>query len=79
MPSDQGGVNGRVAVGVTGIDLRRRRDQDFDGLQVPVAAGEVQRRVVVRQQAFVDDRSVHVVLRAFDKQRGGEGERRRRI
>ena len=57
MPTDQGGVDGRVAVGVARVNLSRCGDQDFDGLQVPVSAGEVQRRVVVRQQAFVDDRS----------------------
>lgn len=58
MTSDQGGVDGCVAVGVARIDLSRCGDQNFDSLQVAVAAGEVQRRVIVRQQAFVDDGSV---------------------
>lgn len=56
MPSDQGGMDGRVAVGVARVNLSRCGDQNFDGLQVSVSAGKMQRRVVVRQQAFIDDR-----------------------
>lgn len=58
MPPDQSGVDGRVAIGVARVDLSRCGDQNFDGLQVPVPASKVQWRVVVRQQAFIDDRTV---------------------
>lgn len=58
MSGDQCGMNGRIAVGVPRVDCGRGVDQNPHGLQVPVPTGKVQRRVVVRQEAFVDDGSV---------------------
>lgn len=50
-------MDGRVAVGVPRIDSGTSVDQNPDGLQVPVPAGKVQRRIVVRQEALIDDGS----------------------
>lgn len=69
MSAHQCGVDGRVAVAVPRVDCSRRGDEKLDGLQVPVPTGKVQRRVVVRQKAFVDDGSGVQFESAYGEQR----------